>query len=52
MKKKKQKNKEIIEFLKKLPAERKIYYKAGNIMVEVSREEAINLLKKENRGEN
>ncbi|WP_456396349.1 prefoldin subunit [Desulfurobacterium sp.] len=48
--KKEKKNKEIIELLKKLPAERKIYYKAGNIMVEVSREEAIKLLQKEKGG--
>lgn len=51
MKREKKKNKEIIELLKKLPAGRKIYYKAGSIMVEVSKEEAIKLLEKENNGE-
>ncbi|WP_076712382.1 prefoldin subunit [Desulfurobacterium indicum] len=51
MRKKKKKNKEIIELLKKLPAGRKIYYKAGSIMVEVSKEEAIKLLEKEKEGE-
>ncbi len=37
----------IVEFLKKLPEGRKIFYRLGNIMIEVTRDEAIELLLKE-----
>ncbi|WP_457567969.1 prefoldin subunit [Desulfurobacterium sp.] len=50
-KNRKKTNKEIIELLKKLPDNRKIYYRAGSVMVEVSKEEAINLLRKESEKE-
>ncbi|WP_457679804.1 hypothetical protein [Thermovibrio sp.] len=39
--------KELIELLKNLPEGRKIYYRFGNLMVEVSKEEAIKLLEEE-----
>jgi len=43
------KNKEkVLKFLEKLPSNRKVYYRMGNLMVEVTREEAIELIKKEN----
>ncbi|WP_457613223.1 hypothetical protein [Methanocaldococcus sp.] len=43
---------EIINFLKSLPEGRKIYIEMSGIWVEVSREEAINFLKKkENENE-
>jgi chaperonin cofactor prefoldin len=38
---------QLINFLLKLPAERKIFYRFGNLMVEVTKEEAIELLKLE-----
>ena len=44
---KKERNKQIEEFISKLPEGRKIYYRFGNLMVEVSREEALELIKKE-----
>ncbi|SNR67034.1 prefoldin subunit [Desulfurobacterium atlanticum] len=48
MKEKKNKEKErVLKFLEKLPPDRKIYYRIGTVMVEVTREEAIRLLEKE-----
>ncbi len=41
--------KELFEFLKNLPPGRKIYYKVGNLMVEVTKEEALKLLEQEER---
>lgn len=38
---------QLMNFLQKLPAERKIFYRFGNLMVEVTKEEAIKLLKLE-----
>ncbi|WP_456342222.1 hypothetical protein [Thermovibrio sp.] len=38
---------ELIELLKNLPEGRKIYYRIGNLMVEVSKEEALKLIEKE-----
>ncbi len=34
-----------LDFLKNLPSGRKIYYRFGNLMVEVTKEEALQLLK-------
>ncbi|MEO2065530.1 prefoldin subunit [Thermovibrio guaymasensis] len=42
---------EVAEFLKNLPEGRKIYYRFGNLMVEVSKEEALKLLEREEEGE-
>ena len=42
-----QRSKTIVEFLKKLPDDRRIYYRVGNIMVEVTKKEAIALVLKE-----
>jgi len=47
MKEKKSKKEELIEFLKNLPQGRKIYYRFGNLMVEVSKDEALKLLEEE-----
>ncbi len=46
----KQKSEALIDFLKRLPEGRKIYYRIGNIMVEVTKEEAIELIQKEEVG--
>jgi len=43
----KPKSEALVDFLKKLPDGRKIYYRMGNIMVEVTKEEAIKLILKE-----
>ncbi|ADU96664.1 prefoldin subunit [Thermovibrio ammonificans] len=40
----------IIEFLERLPEGRRIYYSFGSVMVEVTKEEAIKLLKEEDEG--
>lgn len=45
-------NKELIEFLERLPEGRRIYLNLGSVMVEVSKEEALEFLKeKEESGE-
>jgi chaperonin cofactor prefoldin len=38
---------EIIKFLQNLPDGRKIYYNFGTVLVEITKEEAIKLLKEE-----
>ena len=49
---KENKSKELIEFLERLPERRRIYINLGSVMVEVSKEEAIEFLKKqEEKGE-
>ncbi|SMP08084.1 hypothetical protein SAMN06265339_0553 [Desulfurobacterium pacificum] len=49
MKKEKVKSKEeLISFIKELPEGRRIFYRFGNLMVEVTKEEALKLLEKFN----
>jgi len=40
-------SKEVIELLEHLPEERRIYLNLGSVMVEVSKDEAIEFLKKQ-----
>lgn len=42
---KENKSKELIEFLERLPEGRRIYLNLGSVMVEVSKDEAIEFLK-------
>ncbi len=44
--------KEIRNFLKKLPPERRIYYQFGPLFVEVTKEEALKLLEEASSSEN
>ncbi len=48
---KENKSKEIIEFVERLPEGRHIYLNLGSVMVEVSKEEAIEFLKKQEEKE-
>ncbi len=48
-KKQRKKSNLVVDFLKKLPEGRKIYYRFGNIMVEVTKDEALKLIKKEDK---
>jgi len=40
-------SKKVIELLERLPEERRIYLNLGSVMVEVSKDEAIEFLKKQ-----
>ncbi len=46
---KENKSKELIEFLERLPEGRRIYLNLGSVMVEVSKDEAIEFLKKQGK---
>ncbi len=46
---KENKSKELIEFLERLPEGRRIYLNLGSVMVEVSKDEAIEFLKKQEK---
>ncbi len=48
---KESKSKELIEFLERLPEGRRIYLNLGSLMVEVSKDEAIEFLKKQEEKE-
>ena len=47
MKERKRSKEEVLKFLEKLPEGRKIYYQFGPVMVEVTKDEALELLKEE-----
>ncbi|NPA12365.1 MAG: hypothetical protein GXO45_00095 [Aquificae bacterium] len=38
---------QIIQFLQSLPQDRRVYWRVGNLMVEITKEEAIKLLKEQ-----
>ncbi len=46
---KESKSKELVEFLERLPEGRRIYLNLGSVMVEVSKDEAIEFLKKQGK---
>jgi len=48
MKKETRSKEVVLSFVKELPEDRKIYYRFGNLMVEVTKEEALRLLESEN----
>ena len=48
---KENKSKELIEFLERLPEGRRIYLNLGSVMVEVSKDEAIEFLKNQEEKE-
>jgi len=48
---KEKRSKEIIEFLERLPEGRRIYLNLGPVMVEVSKEEALEFLRKQEQEE-
>ena len=49
MKKETKSKEEILEFLKRLPEGRRIFYKVGSLMVEVTKEEAKKFLMEEGK---
>ena len=48
---KEKKSKEVVEFLERLPEGRRIYLNLGSVMVEVSKEEALEFLRKQEEKE-
>ncbi len=49
MKKENKSREDVLSFIENLPENRKIYYRFGNLMVEITKEEALRLLESDRK---